>query len=242
MASASSIDKARTVVAPPVVLPVVLSVIAGSTDVIGFLGLNGLFTSHITGNLVVLAAHVAGGIDGLMSRILAVPVFIVVLALTVLLADSLEAIGLASLRPLLLQFLLLAGCLVVCVALGPQVDPDTKGTIVAGMAGVSAMAVQNALVRISLKGPPSTAVMTTNVVHFAVDLGMVLRGGDSADVAEARNRARHTLTVIVGFAAGCGVGAACEVPLGLWSLALPVGLALLALAIGFVVDPDGEGS
>jgi hypothetical protein len=48
--------------------------------------------------------------------------------------------------------------------------------------------------------------------------------------------------VIVGFAAGCGVGAACEVPLGLWSLALPVGLALLALAIGFVVDPDGEGS
>jgi uncharacterized membrane protein YoaK (UPF0700 family) len=243
MASASSIDKARTVVAPPVVLPVVLSVIAGSTDVIGFLGLNGLFTSHITGNLVVLAAHVAGGIDGLMSRILAVPVFIVVLALTVALADSVEAIGLASLRPLLLlQFLLLAGCLVVCVALGPQVDPNTKGAVVAGMAGVSAMAVQNALVRISLKGTPSTAVMTTNVVHFAVDIGMVLRGGDSADVAEARNRARHTLTVIVGFAAGCGVGAACEVPFGLWSLALPVGLALLALAIGFVVNPDGEGS
>jgi len=33
-------------------LPFVLSLIAGSTDIIGFLGLNGLFTAHITGNLV----------------------------------------------------------------------------------------------------------------------------------------------------------------------------------------------
>ena len=34
-------------------LPFVLSMTAGSTDVIGFLGLGGLFTAHITGNLVV---------------------------------------------------------------------------------------------------------------------------------------------------------------------------------------------
>jgi hypothetical protein len=39
-------------------LPFVLSVIAGSVDVISFLGLGGLFTAHITGNLVILAAHV----------------------------------------------------------------------------------------------------------------------------------------------------------------------------------------
>jgi hypothetical protein len=30
----------------------VLSLIAGSTDMIGFFGLNGLFTAHITGNVV----------------------------------------------------------------------------------------------------------------------------------------------------------------------------------------------
>jgi Protein of unknown function (DUF1275) len=45
-------------------LPSVLSVIAGSVDVIGFLGLGGLFTAHITGNLAILAAHVVNRAHG----------------------------------------------------------------------------------------------------------------------------------------------------------------------------------
>ena len=36
-------------------LPTVLSITAGSVDVISFLGLGGLFTAHTTGNLVILA-------------------------------------------------------------------------------------------------------------------------------------------------------------------------------------------
>ena len=38
--------------AAPLLLPAVLSVIAGSVDVISFLGLDGLFNAHITGNIV----------------------------------------------------------------------------------------------------------------------------------------------------------------------------------------------
>jgi uncharacterized membrane protein YoaK (UPF0700 family) len=216
-----------------------LSVTAGCTDVIGFLGLNGLFVSHITGNLVVLAAHIAVGIKAETSKILAVPVFVVVVSLTTLAANGLAAIGLASLRPLLLlQFVLLCGFLVLCVAAGPEVDPNTYNVVAAGMVGVSAMAVQNALVQISVPGAPSTAVMTTNVTHFAIDVGRVLRGGDPADVARARNRAVHTLRVIVGFSIGCGIGAACEVMFGLWSLALPAGLGLITFVIGCVVETD----
>ena len=129
-----------------------LSVTAGCTDIIGFLVLNGLFTAHITGNLVILAAHIVGGGEAQIAPMVSVPVFIVMVGLTRLLAGGLESIGLASLRPLLLQFLLLAGFLVLCVAAGQRIDPNAINAILAGMLGVSAMAVQNALVQTRLKG------------------------------------------------------------------------------------------
>jgi uncharacterized membrane protein YoaK (UPF0700 family) len=221
-------------------LPFVLSVIAGSADVISFLGLGGLFTAHITGNLVILAAHVVSGGDAPLAVILSVPVFMVMLVLTRLLAAGLEAIGLASLWPLLLlQFLLLGGFLVLCVAAGPHIDPKAANAILAGMLGVSAMAVQNALPQISLTGTTSTAVMTTNVTRFMMDVGEVLLGRDPDEVAKARSRAKNTWPPIVGFTIGCGVGAACEAAVGLWSLALPTGLALLSFAMGFAVKLDG---
>jgi uncharacterized membrane protein YoaK (UPF0700 family) len=103
--------------------------------------------------------------------------------------------------------------------------------ITAGMFGVAAMAVQTALVQISLTKSPSTAVMTTNITHFMLALGEVLAGGDEAVVASARQRAIHIFPVIVGFTLGCALGAAGQAGYGSWSLALPAGLALLALAI-----------
>jgi uncharacterized membrane protein YoaK (UPF0700 family) len=49
---------------------------------------------------------------------------------------------------------------------------------------------------------------------------------------KAAARAKHTAPAIVGFAVGCGLGAGCEIIIGLWALALPTGLAFLALVIG----------
>jgi len=218
-------------------LPSVLSMIAGSVDVISFLGLGGLFAAHITGNLILIAAHIVSGTAVSPQHLLSVPVFIAVLGLTRLLVAGLEATGLASLRPLLLlQFLLLIGFLVLCIAAGSSVNPDKVITILAGMLGVSAMAVQNAMVVISLKDSPSTAVMTTNITRFVMDVGEVLLRNDRDKVAEARRRARHTFPAIIGFAGGAALGAWCFVVAGLWSLMLPTTLALLALAISLAVS------
>ena len=213
-------------------LPAVLSLTAGSVDVISFLGLGGLFTAHITGNLVILASRIVTGGEAPIAPMLSVPVFILALGLTRLLVGGLEAIGLASLRPLLLlQLMLLAGFLTLCIAAGPGIDPSAATAILAGMLGVSAMAVQNALVQVSLKGAPSTAVMTTNITRFMMDVGEVLLRHDPDSLTKARRRVNHTWPAIIGFAVGCGVGAVCEAAFRLWSLALPVGLALLALAL-----------
>src|ERR1700738_2758856 len=66
-------------------LPIVLSTTAGAVDVIGFLALGGLFTAHITGNLVVLAAHYVTGRFSQIGPLLSVPVFVVVLGTVIVL-------------------------------------------------------------------------------------------------------------------------------------------------------------
>jgi uncharacterized membrane protein YoaK (UPF0700 family) len=101
------------------------------------------------------------------------------------------------------------------------------------MLGVSAMAVQNAMVHTSLKGAPSTAVMTTNITILTIDIGNMLVA-DPNDMVKARSRASHTWPAVIGFAVGCTLGASCQMIVGLRSLALPAGLALLALALARV--------
>src|SRR5216684_3591793 len=93
-------------------LPIVLSTTAGAVDVIGFLALGGLLTAHITGNLVVLAAHYVTGGFSEVGPLLSVPVFIVVLGAVTLASRAVENAGYGSRRaPLALQAVLLAGCL-----------------------------------------------------------------------------------------------------------------------------------
>jgi uncharacterized membrane protein YoaK (UPF0700 family) len=213
-------------------LPFVLALVAGSVDVIGFLGLNGLFVAHITGNLVILAAHVVAGAGAPLALMISVPVFVAALAVTRVLAAALERAGVAPLAPLLmLQLALLCAFASICVAAGARVDLNAPAIIVAGMLGVCAMAVQNALVRIGLAGAPSTAVLTTNITLLTMDLGEMLLGRDAVRIVKARDRARNTWPAITGFLLGCVLGAACEAALGLRSLLLPTALALIALAL-----------
>jgi uncharacterized membrane protein YoaK (UPF0700 family) len=236
LCSASQTDTSRCVG----LLPALLSVIAGSADVTSFLGL-GLFSSHVTGNLVILTAHVVARRADNACLVLSVPLFILVLGLTRLLVAGLEALDLSTLRPLLqMQFLMLGGSFVLGLASGRHPAPEAPGTIVAGQLSVAAMAVQNALAELSLRGSPTTAVMTTNLTRFVMDVGEALLGNDRPKMAEARHRAKHTWPLIIGFTAGAGLGAACFAVAGLKSLGLPAGLALLALLISLAARPVGR--
>ena len=215
-------------------LPTVLSTTAGAVDVIGFLALDGLFTAHITGNLVVLAVHHTTGGFCEVGPLLAVPVFVVVLGLVTVASMALERVGYGSRRPLLvLQAALLAGCLGLGVGIGPFADADRPMAVFVGMLAVAAMATQSALVKFALPGSPSTAVMTTNATQLTVDLATLAWGrGKPDDLVRARRRAGVTLPCVVGFVAGCAAGATLEVYCGFWALALPVTLAVAAVPLG----------
>jgi uncharacterized membrane protein YoaK (UPF0700 family) len=219
-------------------LPFALSVIAGLTDVITFVGLNGLFSAHITGNLVVLAAYVLGGSSAIVSRLLSVPVFMAVVLSVTVLSRLCENARLPALSIMLLgQFIFLAGSAVVCISAGPWQTANAPLAVVAGMLAVAAMAVQNAFVASVLKDEPATAVMTMNLSRLMSDLAVLIAPGDAADREAALSRARRILPVVIGFVCGCALGAVLQAYLGLRALIVPATIALLATA-GSVQVPN----
>jgi uncharacterized membrane protein YoaK (UPF0700 family) len=213
-------------------LPPLLSVIAGMVDVIGFVSLK-LFTAHITGNLVVIAALLVRRGPSNMAQILAVPIFLFAVAAVWLIAKVSDRRGPALARPLLLvQFLLLACVLIFSVIYHPAANPHGLMAGIIAMIAVSAMGCQFALLRLAVPGgAPSTAVMTGNLTNMVLSLLDTLSGGEPL-MKGPKERLEKTLQVVVGFFAGCLAGAAALSWLGEWSWSLPAVLAAVAVALG----------
>src|SRR5580704_3189575 len=128
-------------------LAAVLSMTSGTVDVIGFLTLGGLFVAHITGNLVLLAAHYITGGFSQTGPLMSVPVFIAVLGAVAWL--STDRATHRTLRTLLiLHAVLLVGFFGLAVALGPFTNPVGAIAVTVGMLGVAAISTQNALVKL----------------------------------------------------------------------------------------------
>jgi uncharacterized membrane protein YoaK (UPF0700 family) len=214
-------------------LPAILSTTAGAVDVIGFLALGGLFAAHITGNLAIVAAHYTTGRFGQVGPILAVPVFIMLLGVVVLLFGGIESKGSSRRAMLVLHAALLSSCLGFGLSFGPFSNSNSPIAVLVGMLAVAAMATQSAMAKLALVKAPSTAVMTTNTTQLIIDLATLARGGEvSDDLAKVRHRARVPFLCVAGFVAGCVAGAILELRFGIGALALPVILAALAVPLG----------
>ena len=131
-----------------------LSGVAGMVDVIGFLTL-GLFTAHVTGNLVVIAALLVRGGPPNIAQVLAIPVFMAAVAAVWLIAKASNRRGPALAKLLLaVHFLLLICVLTFSLVYDPAVDPHGLMATIAAMMAVSAMACQFALLRLAVPGAP----------------------------------------------------------------------------------------
>lgn len=204
-------------------LAALLSFNAGFVDTAGFLGLQGLFTAHVTGNFVTLGAALAFGTHGVIGKLLALPEFIVVIALAQLVGAALARRGTSTLRLLLVaKVILLLAFFVLAVTLGPFPDSDAPAALLMSFAGIAAMAIQNAVQRVHFASLPPTTIMTGNTTQAVLDAIELVRGVDPARAAPIRSRLGRTLTALLCFAAGCGVSAILYVWVGFWGLAVPV--------------------
>ena len=138
-----------------------LAFIGGFIDVVCFFGLKGLLAAHITGNLATLCASIVLGTAGLISKIVAVPEFMIVVAFAHMTARILKRYGWPAVRILLgFEAVLLTAFLALAVRYGPFADPDSDVALVTALAAIAAMAVQNAVQRAQLTRIPPTSFMT----------------------------------------------------------------------------------
>lgn len=213
----------------PVTLAALLAFNGGFVDTAGFLGLQGLFTAHVTGNFVTLAAALIEGSHGIVGKMLALPEFVLVVALARFAGNSLRRRGKPVLSTLLsVKVLLLAAFFVMAVVFGPFTNADSPPALLTGFAGIAAMALQNAVHRVHLASQPPSTLMTGSTTQATIDLVDLLIGGAMPNDEAARVRLRRLAASIFYFAAGCAVSALLHWKIGFWGLAVPVVVGAVA--------------
>ncbi len=218
-------------------LPASLSVIAGMVDVAGYMSLGHVFTAHITGNLVVIAANFVSHAPINPVQVIAIPVFVLAVAAVWLLASAWGRDRPHLLTLLLtLHFVLLAGVLLCGVSTHSFSSPDDFTSGLTAMIAVSAMACQFALLRLGLPQAPSTAVMTGNLANAVLALLDLFTAKPIAPAA--RRNLLRSVYLIAGFVIGCLAAAAALPILGDWIWFLPAALAG-AVAFAFAISRSG---
>jgi uncharacterized membrane protein YoaK (UPF0700 family) len=209
-------------------LPTVLSFNGGYVDTAGYLALQGLFTAHVTGNFVTIGAALVFGTSGIVAKLLALPVFCVVIIVTRLVSFYLPARWPVLETMLTLKLLLLMVAALVAIAMGPFTNGDGAPAIIMGMTLVSAMAIQNAVHRIHMSTAPPTTLMTGTTTQMMIDIADLIRGVPGAAGDAMRSRLRRMSVAVASFATGAAAGALLFHAIGSWCFVLPPGVALLA--------------
>jgi uncharacterized membrane protein YoaK (UPF0700 family) len=219
-------------------LPLLLSLNAGYVDTAGFLALQGLFTAHVTGNFVTLGASLVLGTSGAVAKLLALPVFCLVVILVRLLSSAL----LRRKRPALTIILGLKVVLLVCgavlaIRLGPFPNGDAWQAVVTGMVLVAAMAIQNAAHRIHLGTAPPSTLMTGTTTQIMIDLADIMQAPTPDNPQRPGARLLGMSANIGVFAAGCAAAALLYAHVGVWCFVIP---PMLGAAVLFLRIAEGE--
>jgi uncharacterized membrane protein YoaK (UPF0700 family) len=209
-------------------LPTVLSFNGGYVDTVGYLSLQGLFTAHVTGNFVTIGAALVFGTSGIVAKLLALPVFCMVIIVTRLVSFILPPRCPVLETMLTLKLLLLLVAAALAIVMGPFADGDGAPAIIMGMTLVSAMAIQNAAHRVHMGAAPPTTLMTGTTTQIMIDITDMIRGVPGAAGDGMRSRLRRMSVAVASFAAGAAAGALLFSATGSWCFALPPVVALLA--------------
>lgn len=205
----------------PGLVAALLAFVSGYVDTVGFVALFGLFTAHVTGNFVLIGASLTRSSAGVIAKLSALPVFLVAVSITTWFVKARQGRPVVT-ALLLAQMVLLTAFAGAGWAASPVASADAPLAVLAGLLGVAAMGVHNAMSRLALPDLPPTTVMTGNVTQFAIDVTHLLLAPPAADAASTMARLRKLVVPVGAFAAGAVLGALSYVGIGFAGLFVPV--------------------
>ena len=186
----------------------ILGFTGGYMDTAGFLALNGLFTAHITGNLVTLGAALATGYTGYIDKALAIPVFCLTILLFRFLRRSYFQVDrILMSRCLALHALLLLIGSILAIQYGPFLDGNSLVATLTGLIFVAGMTVHNTIHRVFLPETPPTTVMTLTTTQIMLDCSDLIHGATPDEKIGIYKRLKSLIPAVLLFSLGCAGGA-----------------------------------
>lgn len=212
-----------------------LAGIAGFVDAACLVGLFGVFTAHVTGNIATLSSELIRPTTGYTLRLEVLVAYAVGAALGRL--ATLPGHGHAKRAPVLRRLLVLeaAWLLILLGAFagwGTPGDPDALATQVFVFCAGAAMGTQSAISQLSAVLDQSTTMMTGNLTQWAIS-GIDLLRPDRAVRRRARWRFSLLSTVLSVFALGALTGALAQARFGLVVFVVPTAAVCLLAMLPF---------
>jgi uncharacterized membrane protein YoaK (UPF0700 family) len=208
---------------------IILSYVAGYADTSTFIGADGLFSAHVTGNFVMLPYDiVTNRIAASWIKLISFPVFILAVFISTLIIDQVKDDKKTINRFMILEgILLIISGLISWIYRHENTDSLLKGLI--PMLVVFAMGLQNAFGRFFAKEVLApTTLMTGNTTQFIIDMVGYLKNKDQ-EKQNLKLKLVHGMYIILPFLIGCFSGAFITKAVGLGSSVF-IGLLMLFLA------------
>lgn len=208
-------------------LTLVLAIISGYSDALTYVAAGGIFSNHVTGNIILFAYHlITGTVSGTWSNLLTIPIFICSVMMGGWILENYSNKHLFFFEGLIF----LNGGMLACIFDFSGFEQMTMLKYLVAMQAVLAMGIQSAFgKRFAEDTYGLTTIMTGNLIELSLQTESYLGSG----LKKARLLVliiRRSIT-IGGFLTGCIFGAYAGQYFGLAGMILPGAAILLVFSL-----------